>query len=91
LLGPAYRGIARVAVPEFESMNSPFTVFFNWDEHWGAARVDIPHGPDIPGNDAYNRIVAAGRALSARFPFGETGLRKYSGPQSRGGRGRPGR
>jgi hypothetical protein len=30
--GPDYRGIARVAIPEFESMNSPFTVFFNWDE-----------------------------------------------------------
>jgi hypothetical protein len=79
--GPDYRGISRVAMPEFESLDSPFTVFFNWDEHRGVMRIDIPHGADIAGNAAYNAIMAAGRKLANRFPFGEAGLRKCAASQ----------
>ncbi len=74
--GPDYEGITRVAIPEFESMESPFTVFFNADGKRGDAKVDIGPLDQIPGNATYNRITAANRALAARFPFGTTILRK---------------
>jgi hypothetical protein len=74
--GPDYDGISRVAIPELESMDSPFTLFFNWEEHRGVARVDIFQSADIPGNVRYNQIMAAARQLSARFPFGGVDLRK---------------
>jgi hypothetical protein len=74
--GPDYDGISRVAIPELEGMDSPFTLFFNWEEHPGVARVDIFQSADIPGNRRYNQIMAAARELGARFPFGGIDLRK---------------
>ena len=74
--GPDYDGISRVAIPEFGSMESPFTVFFNADEKRGDAKVDIGPLNELPGNATYNRLTAANRALAARFPFGTTILRK---------------
>jgi hypothetical protein len=74
--GPEYRGLMKVAIPEAESLNSPFTVYFNWDEHQDAAKVDIGPLNDLPGNAAYNKLSAAHRVVAARFPFGEQLLRK---------------
>jgi len=79
--GPDYDGISRVAIPEFGSMESPFTVFFNADEKRGDAKVYIGPLNVLLGNAPYNRLTAANRALAARFPFGMAILRKCPAPR----------
>lgn len=79
--GPDYEGISVVALPEFESGNSPFTVFFNADEAKGVTKLQILQGDEIPGpgREAYNAIIRAAKALHARFPLDNVPLKRCGG------------
>ncbi len=76
--GPDYEGISVVVLPEFESGDSPFTVFFNADEAKGVTKIQILQGDEIagPGREAYNAIVRRAKALNARFPLDNVPLKR---------------
>ncbi len=58
----------RVAMPEIDSGNSPFTVYFNADEKRGVTRVEIYQEIKGPQNSQVKAIQAANKKLAARFP-----------------------
>lgn len=77
--GPDYSGIVVTGIPEFESGDSPFTIFFNADEHKGMAKLGILQGDETPGNARYNAIVRAAKKLNQRFPLDNVPLKKCAG------------
>lgn len=78
-MGPDYRGITVTGIPEFESGNSPFTIFFNADEQKGMTKLSILQGEETPGNAQYNAIVRAAKKLNQRFPLDNVPLKKCAG------------
>lgn len=74
--GPDYNGISVVVMPEINSGESPFTVFFNADEEKGMTRVEIYR--EIKGNTnaAVRAIQARAQALARRFPVNMMPLKK---------------
>lgn len=66
--GPDYTGISVVAMPEIDSGNSPFTVYFNADEKKGVTRVEIYQEMKGPQNAQVKAIQAANKKLAGRFP-----------------------
>lgn len=77
--GRDYTGIVITGVPEFESGNSPFTIFFNADEQKGMTKLSILQGEESPGNAQYNAIVRAAKKLNQRFPLDNVPLKKCVG------------
>jgi hypothetical protein len=77
--GPEYQGISFVAIPELNSGNSPFTVFFNADEKKGVTRVDIYQEIKGPMNAQLKAIQQAAKKLAERFPLNSVALKKCSG------------
>lgn len=77
--GPDYQGISVVAMPELNSGNSPFTVFFNADEKKGVTRVDIYEEIKGPMNAQLKAIQAAAKKLAERFPLNSIPLKKCPG------------
>lgn len=77
--GPEYNGIVVTGIPEFESGNSPFTIFFNADEQRGVTKLSILQGEETPGNAQYNAIVRAAKKLNQRFPLDNVPLKKCAG------------
>lgn len=74
--GPEYTGISVVAIPEFNSGDNPFTVFFNADEERGVTKVHIYQemkGVTIP---AVLAIQERARKLAERFPVNFLALEK---------------
>ena len=74
--GPDYQGISVVSMPEFNSGNAPFTVFFNADEHKGVTKLDIYQEIKGPTNAQVRAIQAAAKKLSERFPLNRVPLKK---------------
>ncbi len=74
--GPDYVGISVVLMPEFNSGNSPFTVYFNADEKRGVTKLDIFFAMDARNNPVLQTLQDASRALAARFPLNDTPLRR---------------
>jgi hypothetical protein len=66
--GPDYTGISVVAMPEIDSGNPPFTVFFNADEKKGVTRVEIYQEIKGPQNAQLKAIQDANKKLAGRFP-----------------------
>ncbi|MCW5893039.1 MAG: hypothetical protein KIT14_21190 [bacterium] len=66
--GPEYDGISTVVMPDFDSGDPPFTVYFNADEKKGVTKVEIY----VPMQGNTNAQVAAIQAkhekLAKRFP-----------------------
>lgn len=77
--GRDYTGIVVTGIPEFESGNSPFTIFFNADEQKGMTKLSILQGEETPGNAQYNAIVRAAKKLNQRFPLDNVPLKKCAG------------
>ena len=76
--GPDYQGIVVTAMPEIDSGNSPFTIFFNADEKPGVTKLSILQGEEstAPGRALYNKIVRTAKALNQRFPLDNIPLKK---------------
>jgi hypothetical protein len=74
--GPDYQGISFVAMPELDSGNAPFTVFFNADEKKGVTKVDIYQEIKGTQNAQVKAIQAAAKKLSERFPLNNIPLKK---------------
>lgn len=66
--GPEYQGISVVAMPEIDSGNSPFTVYFNADEKKGVTRVEIYVEMKGAMNAQVKAIQDANKKLAGRFP-----------------------
>ncbi|MEO8604357.1 MAG: hypothetical protein ABI629_17415 [bacterium] len=66
--GPDYTGISVVAMPEVDSGNSPFTVYFNNDDKKGETKVEIYIEMKGPQNAQMKAIQDAAKKLAARFP-----------------------
>ena len=77
--GPDYQGISLVSLPELNSGNPPFTVFFNADEKKGETKVDIYREIKGPGNAQLKAIQAAAKKLAQRFPLNNVPLKKCPG------------
>ena len=74
--GPDYQGISVVCMPEFNSGNPPFTVYFNADEKKGTTRVEIYQEIKGPGNPQVDAIQAAAKELAERFSLNQMPLKK---------------
>jgi hypothetical protein len=75
--GPDYTGISVVAMPDVDSGNSPFTVYFNDDEKKGVTRVEIYVEMKGPQNAQVKAIQDAAKKLAGRFPaLNQTPLKK---------------
>lgn len=66
--GPDYTGNSIVAIPEVNSMNAPFTVYFNHNEKKGVAMVEIYVEMKGPQNAQVKAIQDAAKKLAGRFP-----------------------
>ncbi len=75
-LGPDYRGISVIAIPEFASETTPFTIVFNADEVKGRTRLDIYQETTAPANPRVAAIQAAAKKLAGRFPLHGAALKK---------------
>ena len=73
--GPDYTGPSVVVIPEFESGNSPFTVYFNVDDKMGVAQLDIYEPISGPKNPQIEAIQAPSKALAKRFPLHRVALK----------------
>jgi hypothetical protein len=69
--GPDYTGISAVAIPDGDTGNQLFTIYFNADEKQGVTRLVFEEGVERPGPqfEAYNEIFRKARALKKRFPL----------------------
>jgi hypothetical protein len=76
--GPDYQGISVVCVPEFNSSNPPFTVYFNADEQKGSTKLEIYKEMKGPGNPQGETIQADAKKLAERFPLNDVPLKKCS-------------
>lgn len=76
--GPDYAGIVVTAMPEIDSGDSPFTIFFNADERRGVTKLSILQGEEskAPGMARYNKIVRTAQALNKRFPLDNVPLKR---------------
>jgi len=77
--GPDYQGISVVALPDNETGNAPFTVYFNADEKKGVTQLDIYQEMKGPQNAQIKAIQAAAKKLSERFPLNRIPLKKCAG------------
>lgn len=66
--GPDYQGISTVVMPDFESGDPPFTVYFNADEKKGVTKVEIYVPMPANGNAQVAAIQAKHEKLAKRFP-----------------------
>jgi hypothetical protein len=78
--GPDYAGISVVAIPESNSENYPFTVYFNADEQQGVTMLDIYQPMEGPMNAQVRAIQEAARKLAERFPLNRIPLKKCPAP-----------
>jgi hypothetical protein len=69
--GPDYTGISAVAIPDGDSGNQLFSVYFNTDEKKGVAKIVFEEGQERPEPqfEIYNQIFRKAKALKARFPL----------------------
>lgn len=74
--GPDYAGISVAAMPELNSGNSPFTVYFNADEKKGVTKLEIYQEIKGPQNAQLKAIQAAAKKLSERFPLNNIPLKQ---------------
>jgi len=74
--GPEYHGISVVFLPELNSNNPPFTVYFNADEKKGITQVDIYTAMPGPMNAPGRALQAAAKKLATRFPLNKIPLKK---------------
>jgi hypothetical protein len=74
--GPEYNGISVAFLPELNSGNPPFTVFFNADEKKGVTKVDIFTEMPGPMNAPGRALQAAAKKLATRFPVNKIPLKK---------------
>ena len=78
--GPEYAGISVVAMPEFNSGEPPFTVYFNADEQRGVTKVTIYEEIQNPARiPLLEAIQSRAKALADRFPLNGLPLRRCSG------------
>jgi hypothetical protein len=75
-LGPDYQGIIVVALPEVNSGETPFTVYFNADEKKGVTTLDIYSEMQGVTNAQVMAIQAANKKLAERFPLNKLPLKK---------------
>jgi len=78
--GPDYQGISFVGMPELNSGNSPFTVYFNADEKKGVLKLDIYQEMKGPLNAQLRALQDAAKKLAARFPLNRVPLKKCPAP-----------
>jgi len=74
--GNDYQGITVVYLPELNSNNPPFTVFFNADEKKGLTKVDIYTEMPGPMNAPGKALQSAAKKLATRFPLNKIPLKK---------------
>jgi hypothetical protein len=74
--GNEYNGISVVFLPELNSGNPPFTVFFNAGEKKGVTKVDIYTEMPGPMNAPGRALQAAAKKLATRFPVNKIPLKK---------------
>jgi hypothetical protein len=75
--GPEYDGISKVVMPDFESGDPPFTVYFNADEKQGVTKVEIYVPMQGNTNPQVAAIQARHEKLAKRFPaLNMTALKK---------------
>jgi hypothetical protein len=74
--GPDYQGISVVLMPELNSGNPRFTVYFNADEKKGVAKLDIYQEIKGSKNAQVLAIEAAAKKLATRFPLNNIPLKK---------------
>jgi hypothetical protein len=69
--GPDYQGISAVAIPDGDSGNQLFSVYFNADEKKGVTKLVFEEGVERPEPQfaPYNEIFRKAKALKARFPL----------------------
>ena len=79
-LGPDYDGITVVAIPEINSENYPFTVYFNADEQPGVTRLDLYQEMEGPMNAQVAAIQAAAKGLAERYPLNAVPLKRCPTP-----------
>lgn len=85
--GPEYHGISQVLMPELNSGEPPFTVYFNAEEKRGVTKLDIYTYMPGPMNPQGVAIQGRAKRLSQRFPLHQVALKKCP----LGGGGAPGR
>lgn len=74
--GPDYSGISKVVVPDSNTNDPPFMVFFNADDKKGATKLDIyTEGPVSP-HAALAAMQMAYKKLAQRFPLNAIPLKK---------------
>ena len=71
-----YQGISVVAMPDFNSGNPPFTVYFNADEKKDVTKVEIYTEMKGPQNAQVKAIQTAAKKLADRFPLNKIPLKK---------------
>lgn len=74
--GPDYSGISVVAMPEINSGNSPFTIYFNVDEKKGVTKLEIYQEIKGPQTAQLKQIQDAASKLAKRFPLNLVLLKK---------------
>lgn len=75
--GPDYEGISFVAMPELDSGEAPFTVFFNADDKPGVTKVEIYTEMQGVLPPQVKAIQARAKKLADRFPaLNQAPLRK---------------
>lgn len=75
--GPEYQGISTVVMPDFDSGDPPFTVYFNADEKKGVTKVEIYVPMQGNTNPQVAAIQAKHEKLAKRFPgLNMTSLKK---------------
>jgi hypothetical protein len=75
--GPDYQGISTVVMPDFNSGDPPFTVYFNADEKKGVTKVEIYVPMQGNTNPQVAAIQARHEKLAKRFPgLNMTALKK---------------
>jgi hypothetical protein len=76
--GPDYTGIAAVAIPDGDSGNQLFSIYFNADEKKGVTRILFEEGVERPEPQfqAYAEIFRKAKALKQRFPLGDVDLKQ---------------
>jgi hypothetical protein len=76
--GPDYTGISAVAIPDGDTGNQLFTIYFNADEKPGVTRILFEEGVERPEPQfqAYAEVFRKAKALKKRFPLGDLDLKR---------------
>ena len=78
--GPDYSGISKVVVPDSDTNDPPFMVFFNHDEKKGVALLDIYTAGPISPHAVLAAQQMAHKKLAQRFlPLNNNPLKKCAG------------